>query len=227
MEFDEFYPQRRMRDIYEQKIAMGMGLEDYDEDAYGDGVMVGGVGSRKGALKGWITRRANMKKKSGSKTSKKKPAAKKRVSKKKPAAKKRVAKKKPAKKSGSKVTKRVVARKSGSKKTKGISHCVARRVNKPKRCVRYAPGPKKEGQVFKRRSVKAPVSRKRSNPWIEFVKEYAEVNDISYMDALSEAGPAYHEMMGAGVFAGGAKGKKPKGALAALLSGLDARLSVD
>ena len=29
------------------------------------------------------------------------------------------------------------------------------------------------------------------NPWVEFVKQYAEENDISYSQAMKEAGSAY------------------------------------
>jgi len=32
------------------------------------------------------------------------------------------------------------------------------------------------------------------NPWVEFVKQYAKANNISYGHAIKEAGPAYHSM---------------------------------
>lgn len=49
----------RIYEILDQRIAMG------------EGVLIGGDGTSEGAIKGWKTRRANMKKKSGSKTAKK------------------------------------------------------------------------------------------------------------------------------------------------------------
>lgn len=48
---------------------------------------------------------------------------------------------------------------------------------------------KKRGMTKKRGMVK---HRKRTSPWIKFVKEYAKINGINYKTALSEAGPYYH-----------------------------------
>jgi len=32
------------------------------------------------------------------------------------------------------------------------------------------------------------------NPWVDFIRQYAKENDISYGCAISEAGPAYRNM---------------------------------
>ena len=32
------------------------------------------------------------------------------------------------------------------------------------------------------------------NQWVEFVKQYAKANNISYKHAIKEAGPAYRRM---------------------------------
>jgi len=83
--------------------------------------------------------------------------------------------------------------------------------------------------------------------WVNFVKMFADENDLSYGDALKVAGPYYKqghqmrrpqrnnrrledELYGMGlrlgqIFQGGAD--QPKGALAALLSGLNAHISVE
>jgi len=90
-----------------------------------------------------------------------------------------------------------------------------------------------------------------SSDWISFVKAFANTNGISYGQALKLAGPYYHQQKGTrstgrkkkrtgGVVVradkynrmasdilgyGGAKAQK--GALAALLSGLDAQVKIN
>lgn len=48
----------------------------------------------------------------------------------------------------------------------------------------------------KKKSVKKAVkskSTKTCNPWIEYVKRYAKLHNVSYSEALVKAGPSYHK----------------------------------
>ena len=44
------------------------------------------------------------------------------------------------------------------------------------------------------KSVKAKPKKKRAeSEWVRYVKEYAKLNNISYGDAMKQAGPSYRE----------------------------------
>lgn len=51
-----------------------------------------------------------------------------------------------------------------------------------------------EGRVYRKRKSRAPAA----SEWINHVKNYADHYGLSYREALSEAGPSYHKMMGSG-----------------------------
>lgn len=44
--------------------------------------------------------------------------------------------------------------------------------------------------------------------WINFVKNYANQHGVSYKEALIEAGPAYHQMVGHGIAVGGVRKRR-------------------
>lgn len=57
--------------------------------------------------------------------------------------------------------------------------------------------PKKKAAPRKRGGIEAGImagkrKNKSTNPWINYVKAYAKLNNMSYSEALLEAGPSYH-----------------------------------
>lgn len=79
-------------------------------------------------------------------------------------------------------------------------------------------------------------SKRSTNPWFKFLAAFRRDNKKKYKDQkklVKDAAKLYRQVKKGkkgGVLVGGArkgKGKKPKGALAALLSGLNAKLEVD
>ena len=197
------YLKQRLNDISNQRIAMGAGD------------MEGGYGTKKGAKKGWATRRKN-------EAAKKKAAAKRRVVKRKAAPKKRVVKRKAAPKKRV-APKRRVAKPPKYEYTKG--NLKERRTfcgygdfdggcdNCPMQQMGYgymeggygtSDGAKKGWKTrrantrsgSKRAVPKKTRSRKiPCNPWIKWVRDYADLHGISYSQAIIEASPSYQEAL--------------------------------
>lgn len=94
----------------------------------------------------------------------------------------------------------------GRRPSKGIRHCL-REVMEPsgvRRCARYAPGGGVllGGKGTREGGLKAAAH----SPWVEFVRNYADEYDITYKEALQEAGPAYKQFKRTGE----AEFKRPK-----------------
>lgn len=67
---------------------------------------------------------------------------------------------------------------------------------KYKRCKKYMQAGSGVIVGGKRRMKRGGDAAAKRSPWIKFVKEFAQQHGISYKEALQQASPAYHALMG-------------------------------
>lgn len=103
---------------------------------------------------------------------------------------------------------------AGSKKKTSTKKTTKKRVTKKASGVRAGKAPAKKAPKKKTATKKAPAKKKttkggvhagvragakkkktgakKTSPWIQYVKDWSRMNNVSYAQALMEAGPSYH-----------------------------------